>query len=486
MDSQSCYERMVLLPRKKRIVQRNTNTASAKEDEGRETVVMFVDIMGASEVSNHMTTSSYAGFVQSFQSLFIDTCTAYRNRLCSDYVNFVQFSARGDEGLLMIYRPSERSSLSVDVDIAVNIALDLKRRWLFSKENKKRIETGLLPIDLAVGVHTGKTYLTRAEPTLNNPGGYQPEGYAINLAKRVEGHSREGRSSHIFLSEAAHGTWNTLPDERTYFFDEPLTVRPKGISREIRVYELKHHFLPSDWTLLSQESERARTFLDPELVHLDILVKAIKINPTNLWLNEEFIRSSMLVNYYKLSAKERTNNAALKKAFEHAWERADLMAQSEQRDSVVLCIQGLIEGEFGDYISEREKYDIAIKLPDQLPEALWYKAQSLSEDVKEKLKGDTTVPKNEIQDEKILSMIDETLSCFDRAKAGRFQAAWFRFDYGSEMVRWATTKEGREGGIEEVVNACILLPEVRSSIQAEPYLESVLSDPRIKAELDRA
>jgi class 3 adenylate cyclase len=479
-------ERGRVVPRRKKKVQKDAQPKPGGDPtRERETVVMFVDIMGASEVSNHKSSEAYANFVQSFQRLFNKTCESYINEWCTEYKEYVQYSSRGDEGLLMLYRESDPSNTSIDIDIAINIALELKRKWLFNDENIKRIEDGLLPIDLAVGIHIGKTFLTQNKSRDDNSVGWKPEGYAINLAKRVEGHSRQGRSSHIFLSEAAYGNWNSLPDERIYFFDQPVAVSPKGISREIRVYELKHHFLPSDWKDLSESSERVKTFLDSKFIDMEIMKRAVNINPTNLWLNEEFIRSSMLVNYNNLEENKRNENEALKKCFEPAWQRADLLAQSEQRDVGILCIQGLIEGEYGKYIAERGRYDAAIKLPDQLPEANWYKGQSLSYEVYEGLNYDADVAKDKIKIKELVPLIDEALECFKLAKEGRFQAAWMRYDYGCEIVRWAKNKQELFTGIDEVVGACSMLPDVRYSIQTEPYLRKVLSNPRIKMELER-
>lgn len=315
----------------------------------RETVIMFVDIMGASEVSNHQSPKAYTVFVNRFQKLFMDVCSKYVKAWYPEQEDQdqIQFSARGDEGLLMIYREDTRKDPTIDIDVTVNIALELKRRWLCSNINSVRINSGLLPVDLAIGIHVGRTYIDEQEKktvAFGNPGGLKLEGYAINLAKRVESHSRQGRFSHIFLSEAAHGQLNFLADERTYLFDHPQVISPKGISRDIRVYEIKHHFLVSDWMDESKKSRRAKTLLDPESVDISVLERAVAINPTNLWLAEEYIRSSMLQSNEKLTQADRENSNALQDAFRDASEKADRLAQGHQRDAGVLFIQGLVEG----------------------------------------------------------------------------------------------------------------------------------------------
>lgn len=455
-------------------------------DRERETVIMFVDIMGASEVSNHKSPQEYAKFVNSFQKLFMSVCKKYTDAWYDEESRKeMQYGSRGDEGLLMIYRPETLTDPTVDIDVAINIALELKRKWLCSDVNKERIGSGLLPVDLAIGIHIGRTYLEKIPsseaPPKGNPGGWLPEGYAINLAKRVESHSRQGRFSHILLSEAAQGQLNYLANERTYLFDNPQVISPKGISRDIRVYEIKHHFLPSDWTEESEQSRRARTLLDPKDVDVEVIGKALSINPTNLWMAEEFIRSNILHGYYNLKTQEREDAACLRAAFKDAQARAALLAQGDQRDAGVLFIQGLVEGECDNGVSERKLYDEAIAFRVQLAEAFWYKGQSLSMEVYDRLDKDSNKPLNEISKD-LQKLVSEAVTCLKQAKTMRSQSAWMLYDYACEIIRWSEDDADprRAEGISDIVAACHALPEIRDKIESEPYLDKVRSHPAIK------
>lgn len=456
------------------------------DDNERETVIMFVDIMGASEVSNHKSPKEYTTFVNSFQKLFTDVCKKYIKAWypTKEEQHQIQYSARGDEGLLMIYRKETRNDPTLDIDVAVNIALELKRQWLCSPVNRDRINSGLLPVDLAIGIHAGRTYIDQAEEkdvTIGNPGGLKLEGYAINLAKRVESHSRQGRFSHILLSEAAHGQLNYLADERTYLFDNPQVVSPKGISRDIRVYEVKHHFLVSDWIEESKQSRRAKTLLDPESVDIEVLEKALAINPTNLWLAEEYIRSSMLRNYNNLEPAERENPKALERAFRDASEKADRLAQGHQRDAGILFIQGLIEGECSHYARERDLYEEAIKYPEKLAEAYWYKGQSLSTEIWEESGKNLNLSKDELEPEYLRALVPEAIDSLKEATKRRSQAAWMLYDYGCELIRWAANQDERDLGIQHIELAVLRLPDsILEKIPNEPYLKNVQANQRIK------
>jgi len=266
------------------------------------TVILFVDVIGASEVSNHLSVSDYKDFVQEFRKVFESACNKYFDNWLKDLEKDEEYhySARGDEGILLIYPRDETEDPSSLIDIAINIALDLKRSWLLSTHNLSNVTNGIVPIELAVGIHVGHTYLGEDR---------KPDGYAINLAKRVESFSRTGQYTHIFVSETAHGFLNRLADEKTYLFDEPKSLTAKGFSREIRAFEVMHHFLPTDWTDGVEEPAQnpySNVLLQvPSKEDIKVLRSALKLNPTNIWLAEECIRAYMLYSFKQLSEKER-------------------------------------------------------------------------------------------------------------------------------------------------------------------------------------
>lgn len=448
----------------------------------RNTVVMFVDVMGASEVSNYKSPSEYAAFVNGYQAMFESVCKEYIGTWYPEKSerDSVQFEARGDEGLLMIYPPEGATRLPEDVDIAVNIALELKRRWLYSDENRKRIQSGLLPINLGIGIHVGKTYLESTVKTTNNPGGLKPEGYAINLGKRVESFSRHGRYTDIFLSESAHGYLTAMADEQTYLFDLPQVFNPKGISRDIRVFEVKHHFLPTDWRDLSETASRAKSLLDPTKVDEQLAKEAVSINPANLWLVEEYIRANLLRAYDRLTEADRNDNDRLREAFEPARERAALLAQSAQRDAGVLFIQGLIEGECGRYSSERKMYEAAIQDTDQLAEAYWYKGLSFSFEVLDSVEDPPSLETADLSPE-LQELVCQAKDSYNSARIRRPQSAWILFDLACEMIQWPKELQETEQGLRLITQAITLLPSIKEVAKNEPYLQKVRSMTRFKA-----
>ncbi len=486
---------MARRPQKQSRVRSPEKQSERKPDEKYwATVILFADIMGASEVSTHESPSTYSALVKEFQTIFKDSCKKYL-RLWPYYNKnkCYLFDARGDEGLLMIYLPEDQSEgdLGSDVDSALNIAFEIKRAWLTSNINaENRIEKGLLPIDLGIGMHLGVTtidFIESYKHKVLNPRGAKPEGYAINLAKRIESHSREGRFTNVFLSDSAHGAWLNLPDEKLFMFDEKEVIRPKGINKAINVFEVAHHFLPTDWKELLRTSKRARTLVDATSAKPDVLARAHEMNPANVWLANEYIRAVMLAKYNEIPSDKRGDKSELKKAFSDARSTASYLANTHQRDAGILLIQGLLDGECLYFVVERQKYDQASKYSPNLAEPYWYKALSISFELLDRLEYETDKKRNELEKSDQL-LLNEAFESFESAMSRVFNSAWIPYDYGCEIIRWAEDKREVNSeinkGIKLIQLAHSLLPnEVADAIERDikrgQYLEKVKDDSRI-------
>jgi hypothetical protein len=195
-----------------------------------------------------------------------------------------------------------------------------------SESNKEKINSGKHTSDIAVGIHFGQAWINK---TGNNK--YQPEGYAINLTKRIESHSREGAFTHIYLSEAAYDKLYPLTDKTPYTFDLPRLIKPKGISPGINIFEVKHHFLPADWADETIETSKWRTY--------EPIEKAYQANPSNLWLLEECIMMQIQHGYKELlkqGKEEELRN--LGEAYGESVSIAKKIATSSMNDAVSLLV----------------------------------------------------------------------------------------------------------------------------------------------------
>lgn len=458
-------------PRTRRITTATKQEPAVKKKNGgwkSQIVILFADIIGCSEISNHEKIEDYNNILEEFRKLFSGITKKHKQKFYKDEVNiYFKTDVRGDEGCLMIFRKDDGDvrrpqSWAGDIDTAINIALDLKRRWLLSEYNKKRILNGWLTSDIAVGIHFGQAYINKEEH------GDRPEGYAINLTKRIESHSREGAFTHIDISEAAYDCLYFLTDEATYTFAPQRLIKPKGISQGINVFEVKHHFLPTDWFDYPDTFE----WTDEDI---DMLEKAHLANPTNLWLAEEYIMAQM----WKISKDEST--LSLEIQYEKLEAMARKLASGPLYDAGCLCLLGFILGETKKYKEEQQLYKEAFKEEKLYAEAYWYVAYSMSCEIFEKYgnKGPSGKKFEELS-EGDRKRIADVYRYYNKAHELKPWHLWIRYDYACERWRWGE-KEKAVSMLESVLDND---PSFIPDLSEEPYLEGIKEEPRIKKFID--
>ena len=79
------------------------------------------------------------------------------------------------------------------------LASYMKSLWFQSSFNIRRVSEAKIASDIAIGIHTGKVIVRSRVSEKMAP---KPEGYAINLAKRIEGLSRKGDHTKMMISDA--------------------------------------------------------------------------------------------------------------------------------------------------------------------------------------------------------------------------------------------------------------------------------------------
>lgn len=454
-----------------------TKTIRPKEEQA--VVILFADVIGCSEISNHKKLKEYNVFINNFQRCFKSVCEHYKKEEYNNNDDYYDYQSRGDEGCLKIFVPN-RDDLSIDVDNAICIGLDLKRQWLLEEDNAGRIANGLLPVDIAIGIHSGTVWVNKEEKKGKIK--YRPEGYAINLAKRIESASRKGKFSHILVSESAREELHLLKDECHYRFSKPFTIDPKGISRSIKVFEVMHHFLPTDWTDdINKPSEVSMRYGKLTEVDVETARTAYLSNPMNLWLAEEYIILEIMYAYHKLKNNNKENDPdEIKKEYGQALEIARRVANSNLRDAGVLALLGFILGEQWNFEEEQQMYDEGMKLDKQDGLLHWYMAYSILcelDDVYES-KGMKLKDLFKSSSKKIEIM----LAKFKRACDLMPMNAWIVFDYACAQSWWSKVdrKRFRDESIGLLKRAIGLNPKAIEKAKKEPYLEPIISDPEIK------
>ena len=468
--------------------------AGESDDNLRDSVIMFIDIVGASEVSNYLSPAAYKDFVLQFQRMFAEICRDhFATTLNAIAPEDRLFSARGDEGILMIYPKMQPEQMALFIDDYIQIALELKRRWLYSDINRRSVRNGIVPVGLAIGIHVGQIYL--AESVEDGEVSRRPEGYTINLAKRVEAYSRNGETTHIFVSETAQGLLNRLADEKTYIFSEPHSITAKGFSRAIRGFEVKHHFLPVNWTQEVAAGRQPFLLRVPETDELDLLLAAHRLNPTNVWLAEECIRSVMLYEFARLPQSARTAPARLADAYQVPLEIITYLEQGDQRDPGIVLIKAHVHRARMEFNEEQRCYIEAKDFDRFVPVLDWYHARSLTLEVWHEIDGESLsdeqiaaldakalVPRkgSKLSPGSLRDKLREASALLERSTETARWAAWIKLAYGRELIMWGNEAE-REKGISEILSGAELLDEVRIFVAEDRRFAKVRTDPRFKA-----
>ena len=457
--------------RRSPLAKRKRLKQTSSRGEVRDAVILFVDVVGCSEISNNKTIGEYNSFINEFQEYFNAVCGSYEEQFYKRDHRFFQYEPRGDEGCLKIFVSKKNDLLARDIDVAIAIALDLKRGWLMTKYNRSRIKQRLLPVDLAVGIHFGKVYVKEEKA----------EGYAINLAKRIESTSREGKFTHILLSESAHGHLDYLNYEKSYKFDQPSIKKAKGISSVIKAVEIKHHFLPTDWedTFPDKPEETSILF---EKYSLDDILKvfrnAYEINPNNLWLAEEYIYLMILNVGSKLRKTGREDDVnARKRAYAPVAKIARRIVSSDLRDATLLSIWGQILGLIGDYAKEEEKYIEAIELDKTDGDFYWYRGLCISYQLRDEYKKAKVGLKKFYDDIGNRKRINKVFEDYKKAMELKPTNSDIEYDYASELSWWSPVKKKYKKEAVRIVKRLLKIdPELKAYIEDEEYFKPILSD----------
>ncbi|MFP3867707.1 MAG: tetratricopeptide repeat protein [Desulfobacteraceae bacterium] len=198
-----------------------------------EAAILFGDIVNCVEVSNNASLENYDDFICQFQEVAVNAFHQYlifdkRNRRYQLHKNFF-YTLKGDELFLILL-----TTPAADLKTLLTMALHLKIKWLLSPFNRTRVDIGQTPKDVGIGINFGKIIMGWHPGNKEFP---TPEGFQINLAKRIESESRRGSHSKIYLSHSAYRVCRRAHFRIDF---EPKETILKGFEGLTYLYELKH------------------------------------------------------------------------------------------------------------------------------------------------------------------------------------------------------------------------------------------------------
>ena len=263
--------------------------------------ILFADIMNSSEYANVMSTTNYHLFIikslkeicADEEAYFCGTSPQYKplpNHPTKEQLEQTdyncQFRAVGDEIRVFLYSGNE----DADTNYLAEIAIRLKLRWLFCEFNKTRVKQNKPPEELAIGINTGPVIIEE-----NNP-----EGFSINVGKRIEGECRNGTQCRILAHANSVNyiqAFQRKPNARIsseMFFSDVWTFSGKGIAQEIPIRELKF------FNFLGQAEVLRFLDVDPKFFIKHLFASA------NMAPYPHFINSTLLSALQKLGIDDNT------------------------------------------------------------------------------------------------------------------------------------------------------------------------------------
>ena len=237
--------------------------------EGREytsihAAIMFADLQNSVMISSTLPPAEYDQLVDDTQRAML----ALVQELQANDFPVGEYRIAGDELAIFFYFPEEvawnylldgprplagdereryvaecKQAKETLAYSAFKAAILLKNSWLVERFNTKRITDHQEPFELGMGVHLGRVFLRRRAD-----GGKRIEGYAVNLAKRVEGACRQAKLSHIMFSQKARDVLcktvvaHSQLRQRVFFSPHETELELlKGIAKTQKLYELKFY-----------------------------------------------------------------------------------------------------------------------------------------------------------------------------------------------------------------------------------------------------
>lgn len=231
--------------------------------------VLFVDLVDSSVFASVLGLKEYADYLASFHRICLEQCAHFFEVfLDGKYRRGAHYRARmlGDELLVYLHTGKAQN----DVYLLTCLAAVLKAAWLVSPENIERLKRKTPVGEISAGIHHGPVW---AEPEGD---GYDFAGYAINLAKRVESHSRTGRHYRIFLSDQAFKQIHFR--QRNMIFSKIERFEPKGMFGHFDCHELAHSFL---------NPAPRMTLVASEIAHR-LAVDLIQPSFQDLWIHDMY------------------------------------------------------------------------------------------------------------------------------------------------------------------------------------------------------
>ncbi|MCR5089579.1 MAG: adenylate/guanylate cyclase domain-containing protein [Oscillospiraceae bacterium] len=182
----------------------------------RKVSILFADLRGSTEISERMDAGDFIRMFNHFLETMIEIINSWQGNI----LDFV-----GDEIVVVFGAPRDNENSARD---AVACAVAMQRRM--DAINRWNLEQGYPEISMGIGLHTGEAILGNIGSPIRTK--YDMIGRNVNLTSRIEGFTKGGQILISAETLAEAGEMVIIDEAGT------MTVRPKGIQSDIRVYNV--------------------------------------------------------------------------------------------------------------------------------------------------------------------------------------------------------------------------------------------------------
>ena len=197
--------------------------------------ILIADLVNSTEMSKNLTLQEYDEMIVHFQSTMYEIVSAHLEQYgYKGDGSDSSWSIAGDEIRVFLYS----GATQYDVRNVLLMALKMKLAWLISDFNERILKEGRLVSRIGVGINCGKV-VKGVKEWRQKMGDVNPsvEGYAINVTKRIEATSREGKSYQVMVGDSLRRKCQELYSLNVVF-GRPRSLVLKGLGQNMPVYEV--------------------------------------------------------------------------------------------------------------------------------------------------------------------------------------------------------------------------------------------------------
>ena len=163
-------------------------------------IILFADLIDSSLFSNVLGLTAYYDLLRQFQKTMGEVIKSAKKMIEREKGFTFYWDVIGDQANVFLFA-MDMEKLNSKIILILDLAIQMKFRWLKSVINSDRIKSHKITIDIGIGIHVGP--VAKGQSIIKKDKSHSIIGYTISTGKRLESSSREGKYFKIMMSIAA-------------------------------------------------------------------------------------------------------------------------------------------------------------------------------------------------------------------------------------------------------------------------------------------